>query len=130
MKKHQEADPTRVAVNILVGFFVLMSPLVIWEMSKAPSPSQVILNEALKMSFHGKVDSIYFDKHDHNAEYLLLTDGFKYPLYDYWQFRAQKGDSLAKKKGDLLVYVFKRNGTKDIFDYKELVKIYNRGSTY
>jgi hypothetical protein len=124
MGRNTEPDPTRIVIKIMFAFLVLFTPLVVWEMHKSPSYGQMMLNEAKKMSFHGKIDSAYFDKQNHNAEYLILTDGFNYPLYEHWQFRLQKGDSIAKDTGELFVRVFKRNGTKDSLDYKELVKIY------
>ncbi|MFB0495012.1 hypothetical protein ABID99_001249 [Mucilaginibacter sp. OAE612] len=124
MKEYKKSDPTRIVIRIFFVCFLIFTPFVIWQMRKTPSPAERILNEAQKMSFHGRIDSICFDRQNHNAIYLILTDGFRYPLYEHWQFRVQKGDSLAKDSGDYVVHVVRSDGKIDTLDYQKLIKIY------
>jgi hypothetical protein len=89
-----------------------------------PSVKEVILKDALPMEFQGRIDSVYYDKMNHNTKTVILSDGYKYELYRDWEPMIDLGDSLNKKKGSFKVDVFKMNGKKVILDYKILVKTF------
>lgn len=52
----------RVLIVSAIVIIVPLIALVYWEVSNSPGGKQFILNNASAMSFHGKVDSIYFDR--------------------------------------------------------------------
>ena len=110
---------------LIVSAIVIIAPLialVYWEISHSLGGNDLILKEASDMSFHGRVDSIYFDKQNHNAEILILSDGYPYGLYSNWETFVAVGDSLAKDAGNMQVKVYRDSKQTHVLDYKELVK--------
>ncbi|MBO6200687.1 MAG: hypothetical protein J6N74_03600, partial [Chryseobacterium sp.] len=52
-----------------------------------------------------KVDSVYVNKEEHNFRYVAYSGGKKGIL----EFEYQKGDSLVKKKGDSIEYIYRKD---------------------
>jgi len=114
------------AVKTVLFFGVILIVCLGWIVVRAvrsePSGKELILQEALVMSFNGKVDSVFYDKENHSAKTVILTSGYKYGIYSDWQEKIALGDYLSKSKNSLKVKVVKPNGTIVILDYNELVK--------
>jgi len=114
------------AKRILYIFMIIIMgtaiALVCWNILKSPSRNQFILNNASAMSFHGNVDSIYFDRQNHNTETLVLSDGYLYGIDPAWSTFIAVGDSLAKDTGTVRVLVYKDGKQVHVLDYKELIK--------
>lgn len=110
---------------LIAWMIIILAPLIAliyWKGSHDLSGPGLILKKASAMSFHGRVDSIYFDKQNHNTETLVLSDGYFYGLYPEWSSLVVVGDSLAKDTGSLKVTVYKKDKKVNILDYKQLVK--------
>ena len=104
-------------------FIVMMSVaiLIYWENSHTVTGSNLVLQEAKLKSFHGKIDSIYRNKTNHDVMVLVLSDGYQYSVYPVWEPLVDIGDSISKDYGSLQVRVYKKNGETDTLDYKKLV---------
>ena len=122
----------KVRFFLIVAAFVIIVPLVIivyWKTSTLPSGWDLVLKENSIMSFHGKVDSIYFDSQNHSAETLILSDGNLFSIYSDWAGYVAVGDSLSKDAGKLQVVAF-RNGKKVyVLDYKSLIESFKKYET-
>ncbi|UEG54400.1 hypothetical protein LLH06_05400 [Mucilaginibacter daejeonensis] len=101
---------------------VLIIGLLIWRKHDRTTGAQLVLDGIKEDEFYGRVDSVFRDARDHNIQKVKLTTGYQYGLYPEWESIVEKGDSLSKPKGSVIVVVFKKNGTKVNFDYRELVK--------
>ena len=110
---------------LIASAIVIIGPLialVYWKVSNSLGGNDLILKEASDMSFHGKVDSIYYDRQNHNTETLILSDGYLYELYRDWETFVAVGDSLAKDTGNVRVVVYRDGKQTQVLDYMELVK--------
>jgi hypothetical protein len=105
-----------VIVSIAIVCFIF------WEKYLAPTIEKQIFETVLPMNFHGRVDSVYRDKANHNVKKVILSDGYVYGIYAPWEAEINLGDSLSKANGDLKVEVYKESGKKLILDYRQLVK--------
>jgi tetrahydromethanopterin S-methyltransferase subunit G len=106
--------------NIIV--LILLVCFIIWRKLDKTTMGQVVLNDIKEDQFHGKVDSVFHDLRDHNTKKVKLTTGYVYGLYPDWESMVEKGDSLDKKKGAVIVEVYKLNGVKINLDYRILAK--------
>lgn len=105
---------------VIVVVIILL--IVFWTKFYAKSGQQLILENAINISFDGKVDSIYHDRWDHNEMKIILSDGTTYGIYRAWESKVGLNDSLVKDKGSLQVKVYKKSGSIIILDYKKLVE--------
>ncbi len=124
MEKNLNLGKAAKLVFFLIKFITLGSLAVIiyWNYTHTPGRQKMILDEAKTLSFHGRIKSIYFDKTNHSAETLVLSDGYRYWLYPDWSTLVTVGDSLSKDLGTFQVEVYKKNMTVDTLDYKKLIK--------
>jgi len=111
---------------LIVSMILILVPLIAliyWKVfHNSLSRADLVLKEAADLSFHGRVDSIYFDKQNHNAETLIISDGYQYELYPDWSSLVAMSDSLSKDTGSLKVIVYRNDKMVNVLDYKELVK--------
>ncbi|MAD96241.1 MAG: hypothetical protein CMB99_02840 [Flavobacteriaceae bacterium] len=63
----------------------------------------------INMSFNGVVVKKYREKSNHNNPVLLLNNEEKVYLYEQFFSKIKLQDSIVKKKGNLLVYVYSNN---------------------
>jgi|GEM_PF-2446883 len=117
-----EKKAKRILIASMILILVPLVALIYLKVSNDLSGTDLILKKASDMSFHGRVDSIYFDKQNHNTETLVLSDGYFYGLYSEWSSLVVVGDSLAKDAGSLKVMVYKKDKKVNVLDYKQLVK--------
>ena len=124
MRENLSTHRTIKPVLLIIIFVTLgtIGIIVYYQYTHGPSRQQVILNDAKILSFHGKVDSIYFDKANHDVETLILSSGYQYWLYPDWSSMVSIGDSLSKDLGTLQVKVYRKNTIKDTLDYQKLAK--------
>lgn len=73
-------------------------------------------------AFTGRIDSLYNDSDNHNFKTALLSTKFEFVLERAWENSFSVGDSVSKKKGSLVIEVFKKN-KKMILNYKDVIKI-------
>ena len=63
----------------------------------------------INMRFNGVVVKKYREKSNHNNPVLLLNNEEKVYLYEQFFSKIKLQDSIVKKKGNLLVYVYSNN---------------------
>lgn len=114
--------PNRFNVVGSIISILLVIGCLMWMKLNHGTRRQAILDEAQKETFYGTVDSVYRDRDDHNTQKVRLANGYVYSLYPAWEDKVEVGDSLSKDKGAMVVVVFKKQGAKIKFDYRELVK--------
>lgn len=83
---------------------------------------EVVMDHDLTENFASKVDSLYYDKQNHNVKIALLASGYKYPIFRKWESKIQIGDSLSKRKGSFKLIIYKNNNTKTTLDYRGIYK--------
>ncbi|MEZ2338549.1 hypothetical protein AB6735_23075 [Mucilaginibacter sp. RCC_168] len=105
-----------IVLLIIVVFFILWQKY--WSLTK----EEIVLEGVSSMEFHGRIDSIYRDKGDHNTMKVILSGGYVYGIYADWESEVDLGDSLSKTKDSLRVKVFKVSGERKYLDYRQLVK--------
>src|SRR5690606_26265312 len=84
------------------------------------SQNKYILKENINMQFSGVVirkDRVW---DNHEEPYFVLNDSSKYYESFLWK-KINVGDSLSKKRGDSIVYIY-RNKTKFTYDFYEEYK--------
>jgi len=89
-----------------------------------PSGKDLILQDANNLSFKGRVDSIFYDRSNHNKKMVILSSGYIYSVFDDSDYEIEVGDSLFKSEGNLKIEVFKPNGAKGVLDYRSIIKKY------
>ncbi len=83
---------------------------------------ELILEQDLNESFTGNIDSFYRDKRNHNVKVAILSNSYRYEIPPLWESKLQKGDSLSKKKGSLIVTVYRNENVQVVLDYKNIYK--------
>lgn len=70
--------------------------------------------EFLESNYNKKVDSVYINKEEHNFLYVRFSDG----KVESAQFSYKKNDSISKKKGDSIEYIFRKDSIlkNNLFD--------------
>lgn len=104
-----------VPVILLIGFFF-------WSIAFDKTTEEVIKDRDLAESFASKVNSLYYDKQNHNTKIAVLANGYKYQIFRKWEPKIQIGDSLFKRKGSLELIVYKDNAIKATLDYTDTYK--------
>jgi hypothetical protein len=104
-----------VLVILLVGFFF-------WSIAFDKTTEEVIKDRDLAESFASKVDSLYYDKQNHNTKIAVLANGYKYQIFRKWEPKIQIGDSLFKRKGSFKLIIYKDNAVKATVDYRDTYK--------
>ena len=88
--------------------------VIIWKKYYAPTLEEETFKEARQMVFHGKIDSIYRDKANHDVKYVILSNSYKYGIEAVWEDSVDLGDSLSKMKDSLYVDVLRKT-EKNLF---------------
>jgi len=73
----------------------------------------------LKEEYNLKVDSVYLNKEEHNFKYVAFSNGEKQSM----NFGYEKNDSIVKKKGDSIEYIY-RNGYVIKYNILDLLRDY------
>lgn len=82
---------------------------------------ELLLDDCLSENFSGRVDSLFWDKQNHNVKTAILSNGYRYQIYRTWELKIKKGDSLSKKVRSLHVELFRNNNRIEILDYREQI---------
>lgn len=83
---------------------------------------KVIKDHDLAENFASKVDSLYWDRQNHNVKIAVLANGYKYQIFRKWESKIQIGDSLFKRKGSFKLIVYRDNNIKTTLDYRDIYK--------
>ncbi|MGF7080652.1 hypothetical protein [Mucilaginibacter sp. UYCu711] len=100
--------------------------LALWSNFFGPTGTETFLKERSGESFAGKVDSLYNDTRNHNERTALLSDKSKFELFPEWVSIISRGDSILKRKGSLIIEVYKPHKQRFFLNYNEVVKDWNK----
>ncbi|MNY65115.1 hypothetical protein D3C86_2023310 [compost metagenome] len=87
-----------------------------------PSLQELIIADDLAENFNAKVESLYYDKRNHNVKYATFKNGQKYAVFRNWERYIEVGDSLSKQKESFFLEIYKKNNEKMILDYRDTYK--------
>lgn len=110
----------------LLGFwfraviYMLLAGLLIWSYF-GPSAREEKSKEYLSEQFNGNVDSIYRDERNHNVQMEILSTGWLFSTPAGWESKIAVGDSMAKSKGSLKIYLYKKAKDTVVLDYNEVL---------
>lgn len=119
-------------IDSLIIYAVISIPILfvalffIWGNFYGPNRQELFMKNSLALTINGKIDSIYNDKQNHNARTVVLENGYKYELYDYWTLYFDVGDSISKVKGSYKLLIYKKNNKVITLDYKNLEKMFKK----
>jgi len=80
---------------------------------------QIYLDNVKPYYCIGIVDSIYRQKMNHNIQTLKIKDG-TLELPSSWEEKFSIGDSISKKKGDLILEHYRNGKLIEILDYNNI----------
>ncbi|WP_131539559.1 hypothetical protein [Pedobacter nototheniae] len=105
--------------SIFIIPVILLFSFFFWLVFFDGTTEEVIKDSDLAENFAGKVDSLYFDKQNHNIKIAVLASGYKYQIFRRWEYKIKIGDSLSKRKGSLELIIYKDGEVKAILDYRD-----------
>ena len=73
-------------------------------------------------SYHGIVVNKFIDYENHASRIAILKNNQRAGFYESFYEKIDVGDSLSKKKGDPIVWLYKKNGKILFYDYAEKVE--------
>src|SRR5690606_8778210 len=79
--------------------------------------SEIFLDSRTNIDCVGKVDSIYRQKMNHNILALRTKDCI-FQVEADWETKFQIGDSISKKKGELIVEHYRNGKLIEVLDYR------------
>jgi len=95
--------------------------MVVWGVFFSEPWGLKFLNDSKQEFFSGRIDSIYHETQNHNAEVAQIGN-YKLGLWSEWDGIISIGDSLYKQKGTTYIEVFKTNGQKKILNYADIIR--------
>jgi|SRR5699024_51585 len=82
---------------------------------------EIFLDSRAEIECIGKVDSIYRQKMNNNI-LTLKTQSCIFQVEAYWEANFKSGDSISKKKGELIVEHYRNGELIEILDYRNIAK--------
>ena len=73
-------------------------------------------------SYHGIVVNKFIDYENHASRTVILKNNQRAGFYESFYEKIDVGDSLSKKKGDPIVWLYKKNGEILFFDHKKEIE--------
>ncbi|AFD06625.1 hypothetical protein [Solitalea canadensis] len=98
---------------------ILLLIFFVWSVSSSKPVEEFKKEDDLRKEFVGRVDTLYFEKQNHNIKIAKLSNGYKYQIFRRWEIEIEIGDSLAKEKGSFFVKIYKKNGRVITLDYRD-----------
>jgi len=109
-------------------FFMLFFPLIgvfswiFWDtITDNRTGGEIYLSSKKEIECTGRVDSIYRQKMEHNI-LALKTKDCVFDLAPDWETKFQLGDSISKKKGELIVEHYRNGELIEVLDYHDIAK--------
>jgi len=109
-------------------FFMLFFPLIglfgwiFWEtITDNRTGGEVYLSFKVEIECIGKIDSIYRQKMKHNILALKTKDCI-FDVAPDWETKFKLGDSISKKKGELIVEHYRNGELIEVLDYHDIAK--------
>jgi hypothetical protein len=91
---------TKIKISFAVFFVVIISIIFIYDYFYGEDDQKKHL---LYIENYSKVIEINIDKENHNSLYIKCSDGRRAPFH----FDYKVGDSISKRKGDSIEYIFR-----------------------
>ena len=82
---------------------------------------EIFLSSRKEINCVGRVDSIYRQKMNHNI-LTLRTENCIFQVEAEWESKFQIGDSISKKKGELIVRHYRNGQFIEVLDYRDVAK--------
>ncbi|MFH6999803.1 hypothetical protein ACHRVZ_17910 [Flavobacterium sp. FlaQc-57] len=110
----------KIILNIGIIIFAVFFFMKSFIMDTSRSRYKKALKNIQEQSFQGIVVDKGFEKFNHNAAMIYLSNKTKFsPFGQFWP-KIKIGDSIVKKKGQTIITVY-RNTEKIILDNKEIL---------
>lgn len=110
----------KIILNIGITIFAVFLFVKSFIMDTDRSKYERSLKSIQEQSFEGIVIDKGFEKFNHNAAMIYLSNETKFsPFGQFWP-KIKIGDSIVKKKGQTIITVY-RNTEKIILDNKEIL---------
>jgi uncharacterized protein YaiE (UPF0345 family) len=110
---------TKIIFGVLSIPLFLLFGFLSWNMIFGPDHLELAKQRDLPLEFKGKIDSLYFDEHNHNVKVAVLSSQYEFHIARNWERYLVIGDSLLKKKGSFETEVYRNGRRKIILDYTD-----------
>lgn len=101
---------------------ILLSCYFLWSVFFGKPTSELTREDDLNENFTGRIDSLYFERQNHNVKIGLLSDGYRYQIFRQWERYIDVGDSLSKNRKSFLLNIHKKDGEVITLDYRDTYK--------
>lgn len=115
----------KIILNIGIIIFVVFLFVKSFIMDTSSSRYEKALKNIQEQSFQGIVIDKGFEKFNHNAAMIYLSNETKFSPFGQIWAKIIIGDSIVKKKGETIITVY-RNNKKMILDNKEILDSWKR----
>lgn len=115
----------RIILNIGITIFAVFLFVKSFVMDTDRSKYEKSLKNIQEQSFEGIVIDKSFEKFNHNAAMIYLSNETKFSTFGQFWTKIKIGDSIVKKKGETVITVY-RNNEKFMLDNKEILKSWKK----
>ncbi|MFH6994227.1 hypothetical protein [Flavobacterium sp. FlaQc-48] len=115
----------KIILNIGITIFAVFLFVKSFTIDTDRSKYERSLKNIQEQSFEGIVIDKGFEKFNHNAAMIYLSNETKFsPFGQFWP-KIKIGDSIVKKKGETVITVY-RNNEKFMLDNKEILESWKK----
>jgi hypothetical protein len=119
--KLSNTDKSIIYIVLFVPMLVMIGFAIRGAFFNDRSSRDYFLETREKESFHGVVDSIFWQKDNHNVK-TLKSDHGVFEIERVWENKFKVGDSVSKHKGCLLVEHYRNGKLLEVLNYEDLRK--------
>lgn len=112
-------------LNISISLFAVFIFVKSFIMDTNRSKYERSLKNIREQSFEGIVIDKGFEKFNHNASMIYLSNNRKFAIFGQFWAEIKIGDSLVKKKGETIITVY-RNKEKLVLDNKDVMNSWKK----
>jgi len=112
-------------LNISISLFAVFIFVKSFIMDTNRSKYERSLKNIREQSFEGIVIDKGFEKFNHNASMIYLSNNRKFAVFGQFWAEIKIGDSLVKKKGETIITVY-RNKEKLVLDNKDVMNSWKK----
>ena len=112
-------------LNISISLFAVFIFVKSFIMDTNRSKYERSLKNIREQSFEGIVIDKGFEKFNHNAAMIYLSNNRKFAVFGEFWAEIKIGDSLVKKKGETIITVY-RNKEKLVLDNKDVMNSWKK----
>lgn len=119
--KMKKIDRT-IIYTVFILPVVLLFSFAIYNAFFGKSTEELIKEDNLSDYFYGRVDTMYFERSNHNIKYAKLSNDYLYAIPRLWERYIGIGDSLSKDSCSFELHIFKVGVDTVILDYRDTYK--------